>query len=122
MTGAAIASEIAKALREAATATGDGPLTAIIRRAGPTTGPEYDPVPGAPIEFEVACLDGLIQLRDGAGMLTGEVQRVLTIEAGDVVPAKGDTIIIRGVSHRIGEVKPLAPGGVDLLYKVQLDG
>ena len=121
MSGAIIRSEIAAALREVGTATGEGPLTAIITRQGATTGPEWNPTPGTPAAFEVVVLDGNIALRDAAGTLTGETMRQLTIEAGVVVPVPGDVITIRGVEHTIETVKTVAPGGVDLMYKVTLE-
>ena len=116
-----IASEIAAGLREAAIATGGAALTATITRPGPTTGPEWAPIAGVPVAYSVAVVDGMIKVRDASGTLTGETRRQLLIEAGVVVPAKGDSITVRGVAHTVDTVTTIAPGGVDLMYKVTLE-
>ena len=46
--------------------------------------------------------------------------RVLTM-AATVTPVKGWRVQVRGVYHRIASVMPLAPGGVDLLFDVELE-
>lgn len=121
MSGADIAADVAAGLAEGGAATGNGPLIATITRAGAATGPAYDPTPGAPVTYDVIVLDGNINIRDAAGTLTGEIRRVLTMQAGVVVPVKGDDITVRGVEHGVLSVETVAPGGVDLLYKVELE-
>ena len=86
-----------------------------------STGPEYDPTPGAPVTYSLTVIDDQIRVRDQAGNLTGLTQRVLTVAYGAVVPAKGDWVVVRGARHRIGEVMPLAPGGADILYDLLLE-
>lgn len=115
-----IISEISAALTEAGIATGGAGLYATITRPGPTTGPEWAPVAGTPEAYQVAVVDTNIKLRDANGILTGQITRALLIEAGIVVPVKGDTITVRGVEHVIDEVQTTAPGGVDLMYRVTL--
>lgn len=113
-------SEISAALTEAGIATGGAGLYATITRPGATSGPEWAPIEGVPVTYQVAVVDTNIKLRDAAGNLTGQITRALMIEAGIVVPAKGDTITVRGVDHIIDEVQTTAPGGVDLMYRVTL--
>jgi hypothetical protein len=120
MTGTTIAAEIAAALREVGRDTGAGELIATITRQGAATGPAWEPVYGPPDTYDVAVMDTMVRVKDAAGTLIGEPMRVLLIEAGVVVPLKGDAITIRGVQHYVDTVQTVAPGGVDLLYKVTL--
>ena len=96
-------------------------FAATITRQGAVTGPEWAPVAGVPVVYDVTVLDGMIKVRDASGTLTGEMRRRLLIGAGGVVPAKGDAITVRGVAHTVDMVETVAPGGVDLLYKVMLE-
>ncbi len=93
----------------------------IVLEKATSSGPEYDPTPGTPVEYDMTVIDDQIRIRDAAGNLTGLTQRVLTVAYGAVVPAKGDWLVVRGGRHRIGEVMPLAPGGIDLLYDLLLE-
>ena len=114
-------SDIAAGIREAAIATGGQPLVAIIDKPGAMTGPAWAPVPGVATDYAVSVVDTSIKVKDAAGRLTGETRRLLIVEAGVVVPAKGDTITVRGTAHQIDTFMTVAPGGVDLLYKVTLE-
>jgi len=120
MSGAKIAAQVAAAIRAVGPKVGAGTFEATIIRAGTPTGPAYDPTPGTPVEYQVAVIDGNINARDAAGTLTGETRRVLTMEAGVVVPLKGDVVTVRGVNYTIDTVTTVAPLGVDLLYKATL--
>jgi len=120
--GTDLAAEIAAALAEGGAATGDGPFTVTLEKAGTQTGPDYDPVIGPPTEHTLTALADTWKVRDGNGNLTGETMRVLTIEASGIVPIKGEWLVVSGQRVRIGEVMPFAPGGVDLLYDVTLEG
>lgn len=82
---------------------------------GPEGGAEYATV------GQITVIDDTITRRDAGGMVTGSA-RVLTIRGNGVVPQKGWRVQVRGVWHRIAAVKPLAPGGVDLLYDIELEG
>lgn len=46
--------------------------------------------------------------------------RVLLVAAGDTAPQIGDTVEVRGQAHAVLAVMPTAPGGVDLMIKVEL--
>jgi len=109
---AAVAAEVAGALAEVG-------FAATLFAPGVATGPEYDPTPGAETEHAVTVLADQIKRRDGNGTVTETVQ-VLTIAATGVTPVKGWHVEVRGQRHRIGAVHPLAPGGVDLLFDLEL--
>ena len=53
-------------------------------------------------------------------MVTG-AWRVLTVEAGVVVPVKGWRVQVLGQWLRIAQVMPLAPGGVAVLYDLWME-
>lgn len=53
---------------------------------------------------------------------TSEIRsvRVLLVAPGAAVPVQGDKVSVRGVTHDVGPVEVVAPGGVDLLHIVEL--
>lgn len=109
----AVAAEIATALREVGF-----PVTLEATALVDPTSP--DPVHGEPNEYQVYAIDDQIRRRDGNGTIT-ETVRVLTVEVADVVPFKGWYVVVNCKRHRIAQVWPLAPGGVDLLYDLELE-
>lgn len=118
MSGAAILAEVAAALREAGTDTGNGPLVAQITPAV-LAGNPWD-VPGTPPAHVdvVVILDQFRRTEiDGARILSGD-KKVLC-EAGVIVPKAGDGITINSSVHRIEQVWPLAPAGVAVMYTLQ---
>ncbi len=76
---------------------------------------------GTPVLHSVACIDAPITRRDAGGLVT-ETVRTLTVQTGVIVPVKGWRVQVRGQWHRIAKVMPLAPGGTDLLYDLELEG
>lgn len=109
----AIAAEIAEAIASVG-------FAATISQPGAETGPDYDPTIGAATEVPITVIDDQIRRRDAGGAVT-ETVRVLTMSAA-VVPVKGQIVTVRGEELRIGKVMPLAPGGVDLLFDVEIEG
>jgi len=91
-----------------------------LEKRGATTGPEWAPVAGTPVLHSLTAVDQNIQHRDETGALIGTSSRVLLVEATGIVPAKADRVQVRGVWHEIVDVKPEAPGGVDLVYAMTL--
>lgn len=86
---------------------------------GPAT--PWDTTPaGSANDYEVTVIDDGIVDRYVAGTTILRRVRVLTIGATGVVPAKADTITVQGVSHVIEAVNKTAPGGVNLLFEVEL--
>lgn len=105
--------------REVAEAIASVGFTATLRQPGTLTGPDYDPTIGADTETAITVIDDQIRRRDAGGTVT-ETVRVLTMSA-EVVPIKGQIVVVRGETLRIGKVMPLAPGGVDLLFDVEIE-
>lgn len=93
-------------------------FTAYLEQKVETQGPEGD---GFALVGEITVIDDTISQRDAGGMVTGS-RRVLTIKGNGVVPEKGWRVEVRGRVHRIAQVMPLAPGGVDLLFDLELEG
>lgn len=110
----AVAAEVADAIESVG-------FTATLHRPGVENGPDYDPVIGPETLIPVTVIDEMIRRRDGNGMVT-ETVRVLTVAATGVTPEKGWGVTVRGVYHRIARVMPLAPGGTDVLFEVELEG
>lgn len=134
MSGADIANEVAAALAEAGAETGAGvAYVCTLRRANasdPTTpwDAEEDGA-GTPGDTELTCLKTKRHVRDQSGMLTGQVETVLLIDATVIEPLKSDTIA-PGVAKAdvtadtafldIARVEATEPGGVAVMYKVVL--
>lgn len=131
MSGFDIAEEIAAALAEAGEAVGDGPLLCTLRKAGAggrETPWDTTPEPG-PDLYELTALEVYLRLRDASGTLTGEQIRKLTVNATGAEPVNGDEIAV-GVAKdavtpetkfaEITQVTKVAPGGVALMYELEL--
>ena len=111
---AGIAAEVADAIASVG-------FTATLRRAPIIQDTPWDtPVDIAGDVFIVTVIDDGIKNRYDGGSLIVRQARVLTIGAAGVVPAMDDLITVRGVEHRVTVVSPLAPGGADLLYEVEI--
>lgn len=118
--GTDIAAEVAAALGEAATATGDGPFTATIIRAGEPDKSTYPPTPGADIELPVRALVGSYSMRDRESSLIQAGDIKVMIEAQGTVPKSSDKLRIDGgAPYSIISVAPVQPGGVALYFTVQ---
>lgn len=115
---ASIAAEVAFAIEDvgfAATITRKG-------TGGPSSPDQVNIVSKpAPVTFTVRVIDDGIKDRYAPGGLVTRKARVLTISTAGTTPVKKDRITVRGVEHEIQAVMPLAPGGVDLLYEVELE-
>ena len=89
----------------------------------PTVGP-FDGPEGSEFDFlqyPVTILDDRITRRDVAGMVVGTT-RVLTMAGNGVVPEKGGRVCVRDQWLRIAKVMPLAPGGTDLMFDLEIEG
>jgi len=107
---------------EVAAAIGDVGFEVTLRKktAGPST--PWDTTPVETDDTAMMCIDDRYRVRDAQGNLLQQSMRTLTVAVGDAIPAKADRVLVRGAWHEIAEVRPLAPGGVDLLYDVDLMG
>lgn len=106
----AIAAEVADAIASVG-------FTALLEQRVETTGPEGD---SFRVVGEITVVDDRIVRRDATGMVTG-TRRVLTMKGNDVVPEKGWRVEVRDQVLRIVQVMPLAPGGVDLLFDLEVE-
>lgn len=119
--GAEIAAEVAAALGEASSETGDGELFATIIRPGAASGPDYNPTYTADIETPVNALIGSYSVAERAGGLIETTDIKLLVAAGQgVVPFDSDRVRLDGTVHEIKMVTPLKPGGVALMYELQV--
>lgn len=93
---------------------------AVLRRAGAPTGPAHDPQPGADITFPCYLVETGYSLtdRDATLVLQGDKLGLISTELG-TVPVKTDRIEIGGDEYQLVDLKPLAPGGIDLLFEFQ---
>jgi hypothetical protein len=107
----AIAAEVADAIASVG-------FTATLEQKIETTGSEGDTYRAF---ADIIVIDDRIAKRDAGGMVTGRT-RMLTVKGNGVVPEKGWRVQVRGETHRIAAVHPLAPGGVDLLFDLELEG
>lgn len=105
--------------REVAEAIASVGFTATLNVPNRTGGTEADPIFGDPTGTAITVIDDQVRRRDSGGTVT-ETVRVLTMSA-QVVPVKGQTVVVRGETLRIGKVMPLAPGGIDLLFDVEVE-
>lgn len=94
---------------------------ATLRKRGTATGPAYDPTFGADESYTITCVDLNQMVRDGVS-LTDQTRRTLYVstEGLSVSPEQGDRVEIGGSVHEAIEVRPLAPGGVDIMWEVDL--
>lgn len=107
----AIAAEVADAIASVG-------FTALLEQRVETSGSEGD---SFRLIGDITVIDDRITQRDAGGMVTG-TRRVLTIKGNGVVPEKGWRVEVRGQIVRIAQVMPLAPGGVDLLFDLEVEG
>lgn len=127
--GTDIATEIAAALAEAATATGSGPLTAALWRkiAAPSTGNAWDQANAAQVLTEIGALTVLDTGsatrwdRNTDGALVPRNVRTLMVAAGaGTEPLMGDQVELADGKHEVTAVAATAPGGEVLFYELDV--
>jgi hypothetical protein len=113
---AGIAAEVSEALASVG-------FTATLRKTTETAGPN-EWTPGVPVvtDTAVTILSGNFRLDQIDGTLIQATDRLITMEARTVVPSPGDSLLIGGKDHEVIMVRPLDPGGVAVLYEVQVRG
>jgi hypothetical protein len=126
----AIAAEVDEAIRSVADiGQADGyPAALLIPASGEPSTPGGPPS-GSSSYSTVYCIEGVREIRDQAGMTVLEVRRTLMISATGAAPTKGQQVAV-GVTaedaadatvwHEIVEVRPVSPGGIAVLYEVDL--
>jgi len=124
MSGAAIAARIAKAYDQAGVAAGDGvgavPVTII--RPGAPTGPNWSPVPGAPVTHTFKALPASAAYTRRTGVALGAKERVYSLanHGVTITPLLSDTLNIYDVSWPVIEVLPIDAAGAVLAWMVKV--
>lgn len=103
---------------------------AYLRKRGEQTGTAYDPAIDADMDHPITVVDLDRRIRDRDGTLIEGAGRSLIVSTDGlefVTPEKGDAVMIGpGVypetmqAHEIAEVRPLSPGGVVVIYEIDL--
>lgn len=109
---AAIAAEASAAIADV------GFQVFIERQTSPEPQTPWDATPIDTTSLPVMAVDmGIRKSRVG-----GEIAqvRVLLVAAGDYVPEIGDMVTVRDGQHAVLAVSPTAPGGVDVMHRVEL--
>lgn len=97
--------------------------TATLIKPGEMIGPEWNPTPGPATEHSITVVDENSLRRDLSGTLIGEgVHSIIVSTSAGVAPSQADRIRMGGREYEIVEVKPLAPGGVVLLWECTIQG
>lgn len=92
-------------------------------KQGAAVGPEWNPTPGPGTEHIITAVDENSMRRDLSGTLIGEgVHALIVSTSAGVEPSQADSIRMGGREYEIVEVKPLAPGGVVLLWECTIQG
>lgn len=111
--------------------------TMALRRPGVATGPGYNPTLGAPTFHTIVAVDLNEKRLDAKGTMVIATTRTLLVRTKEgVVPAKGDRVKVDGAAAflssgsksdttfgpgiEVVEVRPLAPGGANVLFEVDL--
>ncbi len=96
--------------------------TATLRQLATGAGAGYQPIRGTPTDTPIEVIDLRKMERDAAGVLTKEVRRQLLVSTkASVTPQKDDTVQIGSTWHKILAVRPVNPGGTNLLFKLELE-
>ena len=97
---------------------------ATLVKPGTMTGPEWSPTPGPATEHTITAVDENALRRDVSGTLIGEAVHALMVStSAGVTPEQADRVrLADGRTLEITEVRPLAPGGVVLLWQVVVNG
>ncbi len=95
-----------------------------LRRQGAPSGPAWDRAPAASTNHAIVAVQDDIVQRDRSGTTVLGTTRTLYVRVREgVVPRVGDWIIgpgEAGPGHEVKEVRPVAPGGVSVLFEVDI--
>ncbi len=104
---------------------------AYLRKPGAKSGTAFNPTVGAPVNWPITVIENnrRVRNRDGALVEGAGLSIKVSIEGlGLVAPEKSDTIFMGStpyieemVEYKILEVRPKQPGGVVVLYDIDLE-
>lgn len=124
MSGAAIAAEVALAYAEAGRDAGDGvgAVSVTITRTGQPSGPEWAPVPGAPVThtFTAKPSAKAYTQRTGLALGAGETVYSLVNRGVTIAPSTSDVLTINGVNCPVQEVVPMDSAGYVISWLVKV--
>lgn len=72
----------------------------------------YTGIPAAVLGYKNAEIDGTL-------ILKGDKKVLMSADSLAVAPEKDDVLSIGGVDHAIKDVEHIAPGGVNVIFKIQ---
>ena len=125
MSGAAIAAEVALAYAEAGRDAGDG-LGAVYvtaRRPGtPSSGPEWDPRPGASVVHTFTAKPSSKAYTQRTGLALGAKEQVYSLvnHGVTIAPSTNDVLTIDGVEWSVQEVIPMDSAGFVISWLVKV--
>lgn len=93
---------------------------AILKQAATPTGPGYNQTLGVPVPFDVVVVDTNILNKAERGSLVERHTRVLYLTGAGVSPREQDEIIMDGKTFAIRAVLTHSPGGVPVLYEIEV--
>ena len=124
MSGAAIAAEVALAYAEAGRDAGDGvgAVSVTISRPSAPTGPEWAPVPGAPVvhTFTAKPSSKAYTQRTGLALGAGELVYSLVNYGVTIAPSTSDVLTIDGVNWSVQDVIPMDSAGFVVSWLVRV--
>lgn len=122
MSGLAIQQKVTAGLAKAGRKTGSGELKAAIIRSAPVDETVYPPVAPTESAFVVTAFKSRFRQSDYASLNIETGDLMLLVEGGVVEPLVTDQVKVSGIRYTVVEVMKTEPGGVALIYKVQLRG
>lgn len=94
------------------------PLT----KLGVNTGTEWAPVYAAEVTNNVVAVEIEAEERlENVSLDTARRRKLLISTSAGITPAQGDKIVLDGISHKLGPIEPLNPGGTVLLWEATLE-
>ena len=109
----AIAAEASEAIADV------GFIAILTRQVAPAPATPWAAEPIERASFPLTVVDmGIRAVREAGEIVRRRV--LLVAEDGYVAPEIGDMIEVRGVSHAVMSVTSTAPGGVDVMHRVEL--
>lgn len=92
---------------------------ATLTQPGASTGPEYDPTPGTPVDYDVKVLKTVFTVADKTGGLVQEddLKFMLSTE-GDPLPDLKGTLTVGGVLYQVTKLEPKGPAATILFWYV----
>ena len=92
----------------------------ILRKPGQTTGPDWDPIVGEPIDLPITAFQVNFSTTETDGTLVQLQDRMFLVEALEQRPTDDMTILDRGTQLQIVDVKAVEPGDTPILFKIQV--